>query len=138
MITRKKMLKKNNSAAGRCSIRCVHSQVLSMKEKCFTLGSKNQGSVKIGLASACFLLVALAVFSGAVYLFQVNSLAVKSYEIKELEDKIGELKKENKKMQIKEMELRSIYSIEKSAENFNLVNPKSVSYLETGAAASLE
>ena len=112
---------------------CLQPKVLSMKgcrPGIVAEGNESKGSIKIGLASFCFLMVVFAISFGAYYLFQVNKIAIKGYEIKDLENQIAELQKENKKMEIKEMELKSMYSIEKSAEGFNLVNPKNVSYLE--------
>jgi len=102
-----------------------------------SLGMSKRGSIKIGLASAGFLMVLSIVVSSAFYLFQVNDLAVKGYAIRELENKISELEKANKQMQIREMELRSMYVIEKSAKEFNLVSPVNVSYLETKSTVAI-
>jgi hypothetical protein len=106
---------------------------LSTKEDQFSrvnfMKSKS-GSARISLISAGFFLFFLLVGACAFYLFQVNDLAVKGYAIRELENKISELEKENKQMQIREMELRSMYVIEKSAGNFNLVSPVNISYVE--------
>ncbi|MCX6762125.1 MAG: hypothetical protein NTY33_04800 [Candidatus Moranbacteria bacterium] len=101
------------------------------------LGMVKKGSIKIGLASAGFLMIFFVIFSSAFYLFQVNDLAVKGYDIRELENKISELDKENKQMQIHEMELRSMYVIEKSAADFNLVSPVNVSYLGASNTVAL-
>lgn len=97
-----------------------------------------RGSIKIGLASVGFLTVAIVVFLSAFYLFQVNELAMKGYEIKEVETRIANLKKDNDKMQIREMELRSMYSVEKVAPEFNLVSPVNVSYLELNDLIALK
>jgi len=100
-------------------------------------GMSKKGSVNIGLASASFLMIFFIIFSSAFYLFQVNDLAVKGYDIRDLENKISELEKENKQMQIREMELRSMYVIEKSAGEFNLVSPVNVSYLEVNNTVAI-
>lgn len=102
------------------------------------IGMGEKGSIRIGLASAGFLMIFLVIFSSAFYLFQVNDLAVKGYDIKELENKISELEKENKQMQIHEMELRSMYVIEKSAQDFNLVSPVNVSYVEVNNTVAIK
>ncbi len=107
----------------------------SRKERFFGMGEK--GSIKIGLASAGFVMIFFMILSCAFYLFQVNDLAVKGYDIKDLENKIGELEKNNKQMQIREMELRSMYVIEKSAKDFNLVSPVNVSYLEVNNSVAV-
>jgi hypothetical protein len=92
-----------------------------------------KGSVKISLAGAVFFVAIFVIFCSAFYLFQVNDLAIKGYAIRDLETKIANLEKDNKKMQIKEMELRSMYSIEKSVLDFNLVSPTEVKYLEVNS-----
>lgn len=97
-----------------------------------------RGGVKIGLAAAGFLTVIFVVLCSAFYLFQVNDLAMKGYEIKELENRIADLEKDNKKMQIREMELRSMYAVEKVASNFDLVSPVNVSYLEIDGLVALK
>ena len=102
-----------------------------------SFNANKKGSVKIGLAGAGFFLIFFLLCSCAFYLFQVNDLAVKGYDIRELENMIAGLKKENKQMQIREMELRSMYVIEKSAQNFNLVSPINVSYLEVNNAVAI-
>jgi len=96
-----------------------------------------KGSIRIGLATAGFMVAFFVILSCAYYLFQVNDLAVKGYDIRDLENRIAELEKENKQMQIREMELRSMYVIEKSAADFNLVSPANVSYLEVNNTVAL-
>jgi cell division protein FtsL len=139
LIINKQRIKKIQCSSKIRTACFLRPKVLSMKEsRIGTIGAENKGSIKIGLASFCFLMVVFAISFGAYYLFQVNTLAMKGYEIKDLENKISELEKENKKMQIKEMELKSMYSIERSAEGFNLVNPRNVSYLEAGTDVKLK
>ncbi|PJA88430.1 MAG: hypothetical protein CO139_03145 [Candidatus Moranbacteria bacterium CG_4_9_14_3_um_filter_36_9] len=94
------------------------------------LKSVRGGKVNIGLTTYVFVLSGLAFLLGAVYLYQVNDISTKGFEVREVENKIQDLKKENKKMQIEEVELRSLENIEKAKEELNLVNPVSVSYLE--------
>ena len=99
--------------------------------------ANKKGSVHVGLASAGFLVILFVICTCAFYLFQVNDLAVKGYDVRKLENRISELEKENKQMQIREMELMSMYVIEKSAESFNLVSPTNVTYLEINNTVAL-
>ena len=99
---------------------------------------RRRGSVKIGTIGAGFVMVSFVIFCSAFYLFQVNDLAMKGYEIRDLENKIAQLEKDNKKMEIREMELRSMYAVEKFAPDFNLVNPVNVSYLELDGPVALK
>lgn len=87
-----------------------------------------------GLAAIGVLLVMLA----AVYLYQVNAIATKGYEIKKIESAIQDLQKENQTLQIKEVELKSMYNIEKSVNNLNLVGSPNVSYIETDGPVAMK
>lgn len=80
--------------------------------------------------SGIFLLAAGLFIAGSAYLFQVNSIITKGYEIREKETRIQELNKESQQLKIKEVELRSMYNIEKSMNDLNLVTASSVSYIE--------
>lgn len=116
------------------------SKILSMgdkkvpKIKCDAV----KGSSKIAFLALIFVLVVLILFSGAFYLYQVNDLATKGYEIKDIENRIQNLEKDSKRMQIKEVELRSMYNIEKSTQDLNLVNPASVSYIEMDSSIAMK
>lgn len=96
-----------------------------------------KGSVSVGFFGTFFSLVVLAVFSASAYLYQVNSLIAKGYEIKEIENKIKDLEKENRKMKIREVELRSMYAIEKSSQNLNMIGPEEISYIEIGGPVAM-
>ena len=71
-----------------------------------------------------FLLCVLSLF----YLTNTNSVAIKGYEFKELEQKIQSLRKENKKLQLESIELQSIQRIEKEAEKLKMEEINKVSY----------
>ena len=119
--------------------RCERASKSLPGEKSLRTGLEmsKRGSIRIGLAGAGFVIILAIVISSAFYLFQVNDLAVKGYDVRELENQISELEKENKQMQIREMELRSMYVIERSAQDFNLVSPVNVSYLEIKSAVAI-
>jgi cell division protein FtsL len=128
------IINKHNSEDYRKKVAEDSSETKSSRTE---FGMSKRGSIRIGLASAGFLVTFFIIFSSAFYLFQVNDLAVKGYDIRDLENKISELEKENKQMQIREMELRSMYVIEKSAREFNLVSPVNVSYLEVNNTVAI-
>lgn len=75
---------------------------------------------------------------GAFYLYQVNSIATKGYEIRDLESQIHDLQKESKKMEIREVELRSMDNIEKASQNLNLVNSDQVTYVEINGPVAMK
>jgi cell division protein FtsL len=96
------------------------------------------GSTKISLMALSFVLVAAVLFFGAFYLFQVNSIATQGFEIKKIENTIQDEEKENKKLKIKEIELKSMYNIEKATQEFNLVSPEDISYVEINGPVAME
>lgn len=89
------------------------------------------GSIgKIGLGFVIFMMLTGIIASGAFYLYQVNSIAVQGYEMKKVENRIQVLEKENQKLKIQEVESKSMYNIEKSTEDLNLVSSLEISYIE--------
>jgi hypothetical protein len=115
------------------------SKILSMsgkKEAKMKLKPKSRPGILLPVFSA---VLAIMVFAGgAVYLYQVNDLATKGYEIRDIENRIQVLEKESKKMKIKEVELRSMYNIEKSTQELNLVSPQSVTYVEMNSSVAMK
>ncbi len=88
--------------------------------------SKNNFSfakIKMLVVFLCFLVP-------AIYLGIINTSAVKGYEIKKVEQKIEELKKENKQLQIQEAELNSFYNIKDNIGNLNMVEVDEVVYID--------
>jgi hypothetical protein len=117
----------------------INSRVLSMNDKKTTrTRNDNLGGAGLSLLSVCFFLIFGVVSLGSYYLYQVNDLATKGYEIKDMEIEIQQLQKENKKMQIKEIELRSMYNLEKATENLDLVNAQNVTYVEMKSPVAMK
>lgn len=76
-----------------------------------------------------FFLVVLVCATGVFYIFEVNNLATKGYEIDKLEKQLNNLQKENERLQIEAAELKSMYRIEEKTKELNMVVPKDVSYM---------
>lgn len=105
--------------------------ILSMKKKPATLGkNRDQDNSAVKVNKLGLVLTISVVLLGIFYLYQVNDLANKGYEMKEVETRIANLLEANEKNKIRELELRSMYNIEKATENLDLVNSSNVSYLE--------
>jgi cell division protein FtsL len=77
-------------------------------------------------------LLALITALGFIYLFQVNSLGTRGYEIRQLEQKIKALEAENKVLQIESSSLSSITRIQQQAELLNMVPASGVTYIRDG------
>jgi cell division protein FtsL len=76
--------------------------------------------------------VALIAICGFVYLFQVNALGTRGYEIRQLEQKIKVLQTENKGLQIQSSSLSSITQIQKEAEGLGMVPANNITYIKGG------
>ena len=88
-----------------------------------------------GFTKVKILVVFLCLAVAAIYLGIINVSAVKGYEIKKVEQKIEELKKENKQLQIQEAELNSFYNIKDNIGNLNMVEVKDVVYIDDNEGA---
>jgi len=64
-----------------------------------------------------------------VYLFQVNGITKTGYKLRELEDRAGELKLVNEKLEIKTAKLQAISKIKKEAEALGLVEVDNIKYI---------
>lgn len=94
-------------------------------------GRQSVSDGRVSLSSAVFVMVGCLIFAGAFYLYQVNNISIKGYEVRSIESRIQDLEKENQKLKIREVESRSMYNIEKNTESLNLVNASNVTYVET-------
>lgn len=91
-----------------------------------------------GLAVVGFVLIAVAFLAGALYLYQVNSIATKGYEYKEVENRIQKSEREINKLKIQEVELKSMYNIEKATEGLDLVTSSEISYLDIAGPVAMK
>lgn len=89
-----------------------------------------------GFISPVFIVLACTVFSGLFYIYSVNQTAVKGISIRNAEQEIAKQKKENEALKIKEAEMKSLYRIEESSRQLNMVDTVSVKYLEENPAVA--
>lgn len=94
------------------------------------LSNFSSGKAKISLVTLTTLVLVSTAFTGFFYLYQVNDLATKGFEIREIEKRIENLEEERKKLKIKETELKSMYNLEREVKEMNLTNCTSISYIE--------
>jgi len=104
----------------------THSNAIGFGERKKAI--KNQPT-KIGRVTLNFLLVFLVCALGVFYIFEVNNVATKGYDIRALEKKVQDLKESNEKLRIREAELKSLNNIEEKTKDLNMTAPKDVSYL---------
>lgn len=75
-------------------------------------------------------ILVLIVTTGFVYLFQINALGTRGYEIRQLEQQIKTLEKDNKQLQVQSSNLKSITRIEEQAQALNMVPVSNVKYIK--------
>lgn len=80
--------------------------------------------------------IILFVSLSGFYLFQINDLAVKGFEIRNLEEKIKELKQENKNLELKTAELQTLSNIEELKKELNLVKAGQAEYISETAVTA--
>lgn len=83
-----------------------------------------------GFINPIFVVLGCGVFAGLLYLYSVNSTAVKGLEIRAIEKQIAQAEKEKEALRIKEAELKSLYKIEQSSRDMNMSELGSVEYIE--------
>ncbi|HRY82259.1 MAG TPA: hypothetical protein P5232_00925 [Candidatus Moranbacteria bacterium] len=131
----------SNFRRGKTKSISPNCSVFSMRECSRTKRTyaKNfRGSFDFNFKSTIFVLASLVLMLGIFYLYQVNDLATKGYEIKEMEKQIANLSQINKNNRIKEVELKSMYNIEKTAEGLNLVSSKGITYLNLNGPVAMK
>ncbi len=78
------------------------------------------------------LALTVALFS-VLYLVQVNALATKGYQIKDLEKRISEQKKQNERLQMKIIERQSLGSLQEKVDSLGLVRTERIEYLKASS-----
>ncbi|MFZ2975345.1 MAG: hypothetical protein WA055_01800 [Candidatus Moraniibacteriota bacterium] len=122
----------NRNARKRTVGASLNCSVFSMRENAMAKRAVSQncrGSVTFSPKSVMVLLVFMIFAFGSFYLYQVNDLATKGYEIRDIENQIKKLKADNEKNKIQEVELKSMQNIEKAAEDLNLVSSKGSTFI---------
>ena len=110
----------------------LNCSVFSMREGAMakrTISQNCRGSVTFSPKLVMVLLVFMVFIFGSLYLYQVNDLATKGYEIREIENQIKKLKADNEKNKIQEVELKSMQNIEKVAEELNLISSNNSTFI---------
>ncbi|MEO8065768.1 MAG: hypothetical protein ABI643_02845 [Candidatus Doudnabacteria bacterium] len=75
-------------------------------------------------------ILAAIVFFGIIYLFEVNYLGTKGYQIRNLELQVRQVKEDQKNLQIRASDLQSINRIQTQARLLNFVPSTNITYLK--------
>lgn len=85
------------------------------------------------------IVVAAAIcFVGILYLGQINSMAIKGFKIKELEEKQTALKENIRKTEFQVAELQSVQKIQERINNLGMVSVARVEYASSGGVVAVK
>jgi hypothetical protein len=99
-------------------------------ERCKKIQKKHESSFGSSLSSMVNALTFAVVVVGVLYVAQTNRLATMGYEIKEKENEINTLFKDNEALKINAAELKSMHHLELKKEEMKLRKPQEIGYLE--------
>ncbi len=105
-----------------------------LKEKFYRKGILNQQINSKGIFILLFTVTALC---GLIYLWQINGLATKGYKIKDLEERVSQIKNQNKKLELEVTELRSSARIAEKLKELNLVEVAKIEYLTANGSVAV-
>ena len=100
--------------------------------------TKNKNKKILGSISISFVVVLFIALAGIIYIYSINSSAVKGYKIRQAENEIKDLKKESEQLRIKEAELKSLYHIEEASKKMNMDALKDVSFIDEASPVALK
>lgn len=89
--------------------------------------AKQSKAMKSGIKLGHWILGLILVL-GSVYLLLVNSTSTMGYEIKKLEQQLGDAKEATKRLELEAASLKSIQNIQDSAKILNLIPTGPVKY----------
>jgi len=100
---------------------------LTISQPIFRKRSRSEPASSLAINVAVIVLI---VTCGFLYLFQINALGTRGYEIRQIEQKIKVLQVENKALQIHSSSLSSITQIQRDAEVLGMVPAANITYIK--------
>jgi len=119
--------------------RLYSSRFPSFREVNFVASEqKRELAGKMSLSVGIIFLMIFTLFLGGMYIFQVNKISTQGIDMRNAENRIKELEKEQRNLEIKEVQLKSMDQIEKAKEDFNLVESEVISFLELDGSMAMK
>lgn len=75
--------------------------------------------------------MSLVIGSLSLYLLQVNAIAAKGFEVRDLERQVNELEEENEKLSVRVVELKAMNGLEEKIAELNMVPIDNMVYYDT-------
>lgn len=85
--------------------------------------------LKIGAISIRMVIFGLIILVGFIYLVQTNRVSTGGFEVKELSQRVDELKKETKKLELEATQRQSLKTIKETSEKMDLVGVSRIDYI---------
>jgi len=76
------------------------------------------------------MMITLLISVGVVYLAQMNSLATKGYQIRELENEISELEQSRSDLELEALSLQSMGSVGEKVQDLGMIAVNEADYLQ--------
>jgi len=112
-------------------ISLVHSNIIRSQSSVYREISVAKSKTKKLLV---ILLIFAILISGLVYVFGVNSITTKGYQIRTLRKQVAELETVNKNLEINISDLKSISVLESKTASFGMIKAQSIEYLALPSA----
>jgi cell division protein FtsL len=91
--------------------------------------SNSKMKLRVNAKLSNVVLVLLIVVFGLGYLIQINGMATKGYQIRDLEDRISELQQEKADLQLEALSLQSMGKVQEKVDNLGMVLANEAEYL---------
>ncbi|MBX4191838.1 MAG: hypothetical protein KW804_03500 [Candidatus Doudnabacteria bacterium] len=92
--------------------------------------AKNKTKSSVSTYRLNLAIVSSTLILGLAYLFMINSLSTKGYEIKKLDEQLREMEAGQKSLQMQAADLQSINRIQTEAQKLNYVPVNQAAYLK--------
>lgn len=108
----------------------IRSRICSWQPQTKIKIKKQEKMSASGFVNPVVSVVVLGIFAGLLYVYSINQSAVKGFQIRKIEKEIVQLRNENELLKIKEAELKSLYKIEQSSKDLNMLEVAEIKYLD--------
>ncbi|MFH0853229.1 MAG: hypothetical protein V1853_02380 [bacterium] len=94
-----------------------------------TFAARIRQSIKLRLTAVTLAVIFLTFGGGAIYLMLINNVATTGFEIKTLEQKVDQLRQDNRRLELEATELQSLAIVESATDQLGLTEVAQVKYL---------
>ena len=100
--------------------------------------TRKKGLFKLWQSKFSYLIIAVTIFSGVMYLIQTNITATKGYQIKDLQMKIDNLQEDYKKLNLSYIQMQSMANIVGKVSKTDLVPVTNVEVINAEGSVAMK